>query len=102
MPQMATFLLKEVDAVFFPRDSAGITRQAIVDAFRRAGLPDVWSVQGIETHDCFTTSEYMAIDHFALTKPGESWKAIEEGVIECGGTPAPIAPNPARGDEEVE
>jgi acetyl-CoA C-acetyltransferase len=61
------------------------TRQAIVDAFQRAGLPDVWSVQGIETHDCFTTSEYMAIDHFGLTKSGESWKAIEEGVIEFGG-----------------
>src|SRR5215510_1732687 len=61
------------------------TRQAIVDAFQRAGLPDVWSIQGIETHDCFTTSEYMAIDHFGLTKSGESWKAIEEGVIEFGG-----------------
>jgi acetyl-CoA C-acetyltransferase len=61
------------------------TRQAIVDAFQRAELPDVWSVQGIETHDCFTTSEYMAIDHFGLTKSGESWKAIEEGVIEFGG-----------------
>jgi acetyl-CoA C-acetyltransferase len=61
------------------------TRRAIVDAFRRAGLPDVWGVQGIETHDCFTTSEYMAIDHFGLTKPGESWKAIEGGVIEFGG-----------------
>ncbi|MBI3800269.1 MAG: thiolase domain-containing protein [Deltaproteobacteria bacterium] len=61
------------------------TRQAIVDTFRRAALPDVWSVQGIETHDCFTTSEYMAIDHFGLTKPGESWKVIEEGVIEFGG-----------------
>ena len=60
------------------------TRQAIVDAFQRAGLPDAWSVQGIETHDCFTTSEYMAIDHFGLTKPGESWKAIEEGVIDFG------------------
>jgi acetyl-CoA C-acetyltransferase len=61
------------------------TRQAVVDAFQRAGLPDVWSVNGIETHDCFTTSEYMAIDHFGMTKPGESWKAIEEGVIEFGG-----------------
>ena len=60
------------------------TRQAILDAFQRAGLADVWGVQGIETHDCFTTSEYMAIDHFGLTKPGESWKAIEEGVIEFG------------------
>lgn len=68
------------------------TRRAILDAFQRAGLPDVRSVQGIETHDCFTTSEYMAVDHFGLTKPGESWKAIEEGVIELGGT-LPINPS---------
>ena len=61
------------------------TRAAIADAFRRAGLADVWSVQAIETHDCFTTSEYMAIDHFGITKPGESWKAIEEGLIDFSG-----------------
>jgi acetyl-CoA C-acetyltransferase len=61
------------------------TRQAILDALRRAGVADVWGVDGIETHDCFTTSEYMAIDHFGITKPGESWKAIEEGTIELGG-----------------
>ena len=54
------------------------TRQAIVDAFARAGLSDCWELHGIETHDCFTTSEYMAIDHFGLTEPGESWKAVEE------------------------
>ena len=47
---------------------------------------------GIETHDCFTTSEYMAIDHFGITKPGESWKAVEEGVIELGGK-LPINPS---------
>jgi len=68
------------------------TRQAILDAFKRAGLKDVWSVQGIETHDCFTTSEYMAIDHFGLTKPGEAWKAVEEGVIDMGGK-MPINPS---------
>lgn len=68
------------------------TRQTIVDALRRAGLKDVWDVQGIETHDCFTTSEYMAIDHFGLTQPGESWKAIEEGVIDMGGK-MPINPS---------
>jgi acetyl-CoA C-acetyltransferase len=68
------------------------TRQAIVDAFRRAGLKDVWQVQGIETHDCFTTSEYMAIDHFGLTEPGESWKAVEEGVIDLDGK-MPINPS---------
>ncbi len=68
------------------------TRQAILDAFRRAGIPDVWAVQAIETHDCFTTSEYMAIDHFGITQPGESWKAIEDGTIEMGGK-LPINPS---------
>ncbi len=68
------------------------TRQAILDALRRAGVADCWGVDAIETHDCFTTSEYMAIDHFGLTAPGESWKAIEEGVIEMGGK-LPINPS---------
>jgi acetyl-CoA C-acetyltransferase len=68
------------------------TRQAIVDAFRRAGVGSAAELSGIETHDCFTTSEYMAIDHFGITKPGESWKAIEEGVIELGGK-LPINPS---------
>jgi acetyl-CoA C-acetyltransferase len=68
------------------------TRQAIVDAFDRAGIKSAFDVNGIETHDCFTTSEYMAIDHFGLTKPGESWKAIEEGVIELGGK-LPVNPS---------
>ena len=27
----------------------------------------------------------MAIDHFGITKPGESWKAIESGEIEMTG-----------------
>ena len=59
---------------------------------RRAGIADCWALDGIETHDCFTTSEYMAIDHFGLTAPGESWKAVEEGVIELGGK-LPINPS---------
>ena len=58
----------------------------------RAGVADATDLSGIETHDCFTTSEYMAIDHFGLTKPGESWKAIEEGVIEMDGK-LPINPS---------
>jgi acetyl-CoA C-acetyltransferase len=68
------------------------TRQAIVDAFKRAGVGSAAELSGIETHDCFTTSEYMAIDHFGITKPGESWKAIEEGVIELGGK-LPVNPS---------
>ncbi len=68
------------------------TRQAILDAFKRAGVASVEGISTIETHDCFTTSEYMAIDHFGITKPGESWKAIEEGAIELGGR-IPINPS---------
>ncbi len=60
-------------------------RQTITDAFRRAGIADVWALDGIETHDCFTPSEYLAIDHFGITGPGESWKAIESGMLEKDG-----------------
>ena len=68
------------------------TRQAILDAFARAGIGGVNELSGIETHDCFTTSEYMAIDHFGITAPGESWKAVEDGAIELGGR-IPINPS---------
>jgi acetyl-CoA C-acetyltransferase len=69
-------------------------RRAITDAFRRAGIGDVFEVDGIETHDCFTTTEYMAIDHFGITPPGENWRAIEAGDIEIGGR---IPVNPSGG-----
>ena len=55
-------------------------------------MADVWGIDTIETHDCFTTSEYMAIDHFGLTAPGKSWQAIEEGVIDLDGQ-LPINPS---------
>ncbi|MGK0291105.1 MAG: acetyl-CoA C-acetyltransferase [bacterium] len=67
-------------------------RTTITDAYKRAGIEGPSGIDGIETHDCFTTSEYMAIDHFGLTAPGESWKAIEEGVITMGGS-TPINPS---------
>ena len=68
------------------------TRKAITDAYSRAGIADCWQLDAIETHDCFTTSEYMAIDHFGLTEPGQSCKAIEEGVIDMDGK-LPINPS---------
>ncbi|MFO0695508.1 MAG: acetyl-CoA acetyltransferase [Polyangiales bacterium] len=67
-------------------------RGTIEDAFRRAGIPDVSGVDLIETHDCFTPTEYMAIDHFGITAPGEAWKAVEDGRIELGGS-IPINPS---------
>ena len=60
-------------------------RGTITDAFERAGMQGVEDLDGIETHDCFTTTQYMAIDHFGITAPGESWKAIEAGDTEMDG-----------------
>jgi acetyl-CoA C-acetyltransferase len=65
-------------------------RAAVTDAFGRAGL-NLEGLDGFEVHDCFTPSEYLAIDHIGLTGPGESWKAIENGDIEIGGR-LPINP----------
>jgi acetyl-CoA C-acetyltransferase len=60
-------------------------RQAVEDAWRRAGVPGVEAMDGVETHDCFTTTEYAAIDHLGLTPPGQSWRAVEDGTIAPGG-----------------
>lgn len=67
-------------------------RDAIQDAFRRAGVSDVYELDGIETHDCFSMTEYMAIDHFGLTAPGESWRAVSDDSIALGGR-LPINPS---------
>jgi len=69
-------------------------RKAINDAFERAGIGGVDDLDGIETHDCFTMSEYAAIDHFGITAPGESWKAVESGELAIGGR---IPVNPSGG-----
>ena len=62
------------------------------DALDRAGMGSITVVDGLETHDCFTVTEYMAIDHSGFTAPGESWKAIEEGRIALDGD-FPINPS---------
>lgn len=64
----------------------------IKDAFKRASIADVFELDAIETHDCFAITEYMAIDHFGMTAPGESWKAVEAGWHEMGGR-LPINPS---------
>jgi acetyl-CoA C-acetyltransferase len=69
-------------------------RHVVEDAFRRAHIADVSKLDGIETHDCFSMSEYMAIDHFGITDPGESWKAVENGDLERDGA---IPVNPSGG-----
>src|SRR5258705_3988869 len=66
-------------------------RSAVLDALDRAHVT-LDDVDGFEVHDCFTPSEYLAIDPTGLTGPGESWKAIENNEIALGGR-LPINPS---------
>ena len=56
-------------------------RKAIMDAYARADIKGPEDLDAIETHDCFSVTEYMAIEHFGVTAPGEAWKAVEDGRI---------------------
>jgi acetyl-CoA C-acetyltransferase len=67
-------------------------RRAIEEARARARITDLSQVHAVEVHDCFTATEYMAIDHLGLTAPGESWKAVEDGSIAIGGR-LPVNPS---------
>src|SRR5690606_20142511 len=66
-------------------------RAAVQDALGRARV-GLDGLDAVEVHDCFTPSEYLAVDHLGLTEPGESWKAIENGDTEIGGR-LPINPS---------
>jgi len=67
------------------------TRQACLDAYRRAGL-SVDDIDVFETHDCFTSSEYAAISAFGITEPGKEYEAVESGLIAFEGN-KPINPS---------
>jgi acetyl-CoA C-acetyltransferase len=67
-------------------------QRAASEARSRAGLSAMAQIDVVETHDCFTSTEYMAIDHLGITAPGQSWQAIEDGRIELGGS-IPINPS---------
>lgn len=73
--------------LLFPHAAA-----TLEDARRRAGFAELTDLDGLETHDCFTVTEYMAIDHSGLTAPGESWQAVEAGRITRDGD-FPINPS---------
>jgi acetyl-CoA C-acetyltransferase len=67
-------------------------RAAATDAYRRAGLAGPFDLGGIETHDCFAVTEYLALDHLGITPPGEAFRAIEEGTCERDGR-LPVNPS---------
>ncbi len=66
--------------------------QLMQDALRRADMQAVTDLDGLETHDCFSITQYMAIDHIGLTPPGQSGRAVAEGWIRRDGR-FPINPS---------
>ena len=67
-------------------------RKAMMDALTRAQMPDIYACDGVEVHDCFSITQYMAIDHFGITPPGQSWRAVEDGTIALDGR-LPVNPS---------
>ena len=48
------------------------TRQACLDAYKRAGLT-VDEIDVFETHDCFSSSEFAAISAFGIAESSNSF-----------------------------
>lgn len=67
-------------------------RDAITDAYSRAGVGGPEQLDVIELHDCFTITEYVALDHFGLAEPGRAWQVIEDGGIDLDGS-LPVNPS---------
>lgn len=67
------------------------TKKAVDDAYQMAGVT-IDSIDIIETHDCFTSSEYAAISAFGLCAPGDEYKVIDKGIIDFTGS-TPVNPS---------
>jgi acetyl-CoA C-acetyltransferase len=58
-------------------------RRVVTEAYERAGIGGPADLDAIELHDCFTITEYVALEHLGLTPPGRAWQAIEDGTIDA-------------------
>ncbi len=67
------------------------TKQAVDDAYAMSKL-SIKNIDVIETHDCFTSSEYACISAFGITRPGKEYEAVESGMIDFNGK-KPINPS---------
>ncbi len=67
-------------------------RTAVTDAYGRAGIAGPSDLDAVELHDCFTITEYVALDHLGVTPPGKSFEAVEDGRIAPGGA-LPVNPS---------
>lgn len=64
----------------------------VIDEAREMAQTDLESLDVIETHDCFTISEYVAYDHLGLSEPGQGWQVVEAGTARMDGS-LPVNPS---------
>lgn len=67
-------------------------RKAMTDAYARAGVSGPDEIDAFETHDCFSITELVAIEHFGIAPPGRAREAIESGAIAADGA-CPVNPS---------
>jgi len=61
------------------------TRYAAKEAYELSGLQPE-DVQIAEVHDCFSIAEILHIEDLGFFKPGEGYKAVEEGLTRLSGS----------------
>jgi acetyl-CoA C-acetyltransferase len=64
----------------------------VVSEAREMAKTDLDHIDLIETHDCFTISEYLAYDHLGMSEPGKAWKVVETGSARLDGS-LPVNPS---------
>ena len=64
------------------------TRYAAKEAYEMSGLKPE-DIQFSEVHDCFSIAELVHMEDLGFFKPGEAYKAVEEGLTRLDG-PMPI------------
>jgi acetyl-CoA C-acetyltransferase len=61
------------------------TRYAAKEAYELSGLKPE-DIQIAEVHDCFSIAEILHIEDLGFFKPGEGYKAVEEGLTRLNGS----------------
>lgn len=62
-----------------------MTRRAIAEASREAGINPRDDVQVVELHDCFSANEMIVLDALGLAEPGKAHELVRNGDITYGG-----------------
>jgi acetyl-CoA C-acetyltransferase len=60
-------------------------RGAVVDAYRRAGVPGPDALDVVELHDCFTITGLVALEHLGAAPPGDGGRFIAGGGLDAAG-----------------